>query len=37
MKNVKSDKKVESGKTVTLNYTGKFDTGEVFDSSLRRS
>lgn len=34
MKNVKSDKKVESGKTVTLNYTGKFDTGEVFDSSL---
>jgi len=27
-------KKVKSGKTVTVNYTGKFDNGEVFDSSL---
>ena len=27
-------KKVESGKTVSVNYTGKFDNGEVFDSSL---
>jgi len=34
MKNVKTNKKVESGQTVTLNYTGKFDNGKVFDSSL---
>jgi len=27
-------KKVESGKTVSVNYTGKFDNGEVFDTSL---
>jgi len=34
MKKVKEIKKIESGKTVTVNYTGKFDNGEVFDSSL---
>ena len=27
-------KKVNSGKTVSVNYTGKFDNGEVFDTSL---
>jgi FKBP-type peptidyl-prolyl cis-trans isomerase SlpA len=27
-------KKVESGKTISVHYTGKFDNGEVFDSSL---
>jgi len=26
--------KVESGKTVKLNYTGKFENGDVFDTSL---
>ena len=26
--------KVESGKTITVNYTGKFEDGTVFDSSL---
>ena len=29
-------KKVESGKTVSVNYTGKFDNGEVFDTSLSK-
>jgi FKBP-type peptidyl-prolyl cis-trans isomerase SlpA len=27
-------KKVESGKTISVHYTGKFDNGEVFDTSL---
>ena len=27
-------KKIESGKTITVNYTGKFEDGTVFDSSL---
>ena len=27
-------KKVESGKAISVHYTGKFDDGEVFDSSL---
>ncbi len=26
---------IESGKTVSLNYTGKFEDGHVFDSSLQ--
>ena len=26
---------IESGKTISLNYTGKFDDGHVFDSSLQ--
>ena len=28
--------KVESGKTVKLNYTGKFENGDVFDTSLEK-
>ena len=27
--------KVESGKTITVNYTGKFEDGSVFDTSLQ--
>ena len=26
--------KVETGKTVKINYTGKFENGDVFDTSL---